>query len=213
MQTLIINAIQAIDHALTEHEAEIAELDRAIGDGDHYINIKRGVTMVQAMQAELLNVDADIALQKIGMKLMSTVGGASGVLIGGFFMAFGKHLNVAFKQNSACANVQIAAGFAAGVESIRQRGKAELGEKTMLDVLIPVAEMYTWMAANTSSNVEIAKALKLVATTGMLSTKDLLATKGRAAFLGERSKGHIDAGAKSCEVMIHAVCDLISEGA
>ena len=206
MQTpLIMQAIVAIDQALMTHETEIAELDRAIGDGDHYINIKRGATAVLVMQGELADLAADTALQKIGMKLMSTVGGASGVLIGGFFMAYAKIL----KDNGSETLPKLAAGFAAGVESIRQRGKSDLGEKTMLDVLIPVSREFTTMAVNDKTSKEIATALKLVATAGMLATKDLIATKGRAAFLGERSKNHIDAGAKSSEVMIHAVCNLV----
>lgn len=206
MQTeFIIQAIHAIDQALMIHEAEIAELDRAIGDGDHYINIIRGVAAIVAIQADLLNLTADIALQKIGMKLMSSVGGASGVLLGSFFLIFGKTLN----ENGGESLSNIAACFAAGVESIRQRGKSDLGEKTMLDVLIPVSRQFTIMALNDQTSIEIAAALKLVSTSGMLSTKDLLATKGRAAFLGERSKNHIDAGAKSSEVMIHALCDLV----
>ena len=192
MQTLfILQAMRAIEQALTLYENEIAELDRAIGDGDHYINIKRGGTLVLAMQAELANLAPDAALQKIGMKLMSAVGGASGVLVGGFFIAYGKML----KENGSESLPKLAVGFAAGVESIRQRGKSDLGEKTMLDVLIPVSREFTTMAVSDKISTEIASALKRVATTGMLTTKDLLATKGRAAFLGERSKNHIDAGA------------------
>ena len=206
MQTaFILQAIAAIEYALTVHELEIAELDRAIGDGDHYINIKRGALAIVAMQAELADISADAALQKIGMKVMSSVGGASGVLIGSFFLAFGKTL----QENGGESLPEFAAGFAAGVESIRQRGKSDLGEKTMLDVLIPVARQFSSMAIAQKTSIEIATALKLTATTGMLATKDLLATKGRAAFLGVRSKNHIDAGAKSSEVMIHAVSDLV----
>jgi dihydroxyacetone kinase-like protein len=104
-----------------------------------------------------------------------------------------------------------ATAFSAGVDVIRQRGKADLGEKTMLDVLIPVANQFTALANSNVNSQEICKALIITAEQGMLSTKDLIATKGRAAGLGERAIGHIDPGAKSCQLMVNAVCNLLLE--
>jgi dihydroxyacetone kinase-like protein len=103
---------------------------------------------------------------------------------------------------------EIAAAFATGVEGIQHRGKANLGEKTMLDTLIPVSQAFTKLADQGVERPALFNALKDAAEKGMLSTKELLATKGRAAFLGTRAIGHIDAGAKSSQVMISAVCDL-----
>ena len=201
----LLSASLAIHAAIVANESEIESLDRAIGDGDHYINMKRGSEIIAGMYNELLPLPADEALNKIGMKLLSTIGGASGPLFASFFMNMAKVVKV----NGGNNPLEIAAAFAAGVQAIMQRGKANLGEKTMLDVLIPVSTTFTLSALEGKSLAEICVALKLAADTGLESTRDLIATKGRAAGLGERAIGHLDAGAKSCQVMVHAVCDLI----
>ncbi|WP_047549894.1 dihydroxyacetone kinase subunit DhaL [Methylotenera sp. G11] len=203
--SFIPNAAIAIQNTILLHESELESLDRAIGDGDHYINMKRGAQVIADLQQELATLPPDAALNRIGMKLLSTVGGASGPLFASFFMAMAKVI----KEKGDTSTSTVAVAFAAGVDSIRQRGKADAGEKTMLDVLIPVAAQFTAMAAQNASSEEICTALVLTAEQGMLATKDLIATKGRAAGLGERAIGHIDPGAKSCQLMIEAVCKLI----
>ncbi len=203
----ILQAASAVNDAILANESTIESLDREIGDGDHYINMKRGCATVLAMHDELAPLAPDAALQKIGMKLLSTIGGASGPLIASFFMAMAKTI----KEQGADTLPQIAAAFAAGVEAIKLRGKADVGEKTMLDVLIPVARTFQQLAEQNTDRLAIFDALKQEAEQGMLSTRDLIATKGRAAFLGERAIGHIDAGAKSSQVMITAVCDLAAK--
>ena len=203
--SFINTAATAIQNAILNHESELESLDRAIGDGDHYINMKRGAQTIVDMQSELAGLTADAALNKIGMKLLSTIGGASGPLLASFFMGMAKVI----KEKGDESLTTYASAFAAGVDSIRLRGKADIGEKTMLDVLIPVANQFTALAAKNASTKEISKALTQAAEQGMLSTKDLIATKGRAAGLGERAIGHIDPGAKSCQLMIQAVCNLI----
>ncbi len=204
----VLSASQAIHVAIVANEAEIESLDRAIGDGDHYVNMKRASEMIASMRGELEGLSVDAALNKIGMKLLSTLGGASGPLFASFFMAMGKIA----KENGHETNLQTAAAFAAGVQAIIQRGKAGLGEKTMLDVLIPVSTSFTTLAAQDKTSKEIAQALKKVADDGLESTRNLIATKGRAAGLGERAIGHLDAGAKSCQVIIHTICDLVLKG-
>lgn len=203
--SFIITAVKAIQQTILAHETDLESLDRAIGDGDHYINMKRGASTILEMQAELAALSADGALNKIGMKLLSTIGGASGPLLASFFMGMAKTI----KEHNNTDISTCAAAFAAGVDTIRQRGKADVGEKTMLDVLVPVAQQFSDMAAQHVSAKDIAAALILTAEKGMLSTKNLIATKGRAAGLGERAIGHIDPGAKSCQLMIEAVCQLI----
>lgn len=206
MQTaFIIQSINSIYRAILDHEANIECLDREIGDGDHYINMKRGCEVIVGMADELSSLSAADALNKIGMKLLSTIGGASGPLFASFFMSMSKTL----KASETLNTLQIALAFEAGVQAIMMRGKAQAGEKTMLDVLIPVANRFKQMAEQANSSQEIATALKQVASTGLESTRNMLATKGRASGLGERAIGHLDAGAKSCEVMIHAVCDAV----
>lgn len=198
----------AIREAIVAHEADIECLDREIGDGDHYINMKRGCEAIAGLANELNGLDASDALNKIGMKLLTTIGGASGPLFASFFMAMGKLL----KTSEAISIKHLAAAFDAGVQAIMQRGKAKAGEKTMLDVLVPVAQTFKHMAEQGHTRPQIAAALKKIASEGLESTRNMLATKGRAAGLGERAIGHLDAGAKSCQVMIHAVCDLVLAG-
>lgn len=206
MQTaFILKAIAAIHQAILANEAQIESLDREIGDGDHYINMKRGCATIDSMCDELADLSPDVALNKIGMKLLSTIGGASGPLFASFFISMGKTL----KENGGNDTAHIAAAFAAGVQAIMQRGKASLGEKTMLDVLIPVSHTFTTLAVQNTDIKILASTIKAEAEKGVLATKNLVATKGRAAGLGERAIGHIDAGAKSCQVMIEAVCNLL----
>lgn len=201
----ILAAVRAIQQTILANENTLESLDREIGDGDHYINMKRGATVIAEMQAELGVLAPDAVLHKIGMKLLSTIGGASGPLLASFFMSMSKTL----KENGDDSYAKIAAAFAAGVEAIRQRGKADIGEKTMLDVLIPVSHQFTLLAAQNCDVKLICTTLINTAEQGMLATKDLIATKGRAAGLGERAIGHIDPGAKSCQLMIETVCNLV----
>lgn len=200
----VLTAIEAIHAAILQHESDIESLDREIGDGDHYINMKRGASTILDMREELATLTPDAALSKIGMKMLSTIGGASGPLFASFCMAMGKTL----KDNGSETVLHVAAAFAAGVQAIVQRGKAQQGEKTMLDVLIPVSTEFTRLAAQQTPTATIKANLISLAESSMLSTRDMLATKGRAAGLGERAIGHIDPGAKSCQVMISAVCQL-----
>ncbi len=216
--SFILSAINAIQNSIIQHESELESLDRAIGDGDHYINMKRGVNAIVEMQSELVALTPDAALYKIGLKLLSTIGGASGPLFASFFMSMAKEIKAQSEienQNEIESKAQptllaYAKAFGAGVDAIRQRGKADLGEKTMLDVLIPVGLQFQTLATQGESAKAIGAALVLTAEQGMLATKDLIATKGRASGLGERAIGHIDPGAKSCQLMIEAVCNLIT---
>jgi dihydroxyacetone kinase-like protein len=114
----------------------------------------------------------------------------------------------AVKEQPPQSVADVAAAFAAGVQAIQQRGKADVGEKTMLDVLIPVARAFTQLSQSGAGRSALLAALKREAEAGMLSTRDMIATKGRAAFLGERAVGHIDPGAKTSQLIICTVCDL-----
>ncbi len=203
----IIAAAKAIQQTILANENTLESLDRAIGDGDHYINMKRGANTIVDIQAELASLAPNEAINKIGLKLLSTIGGASGPLLASFFMAMAKVL----RENGDESLLKIAAAFAAGVQAIIQRGKADIGEKTMLDVLIPVSNQFKLLATPNGDIKLICATLINTAEQGMQSTKDLIATKGRAAGLGDRAIGHIDPGAKSCQLMIEAVCKLAME--
>src|SRR5436190_7818641 len=134
---MILEAVAAVQRAILANEANIESLDRAIGDGDHFINVRRGCEVLVAMSPDLHGLPPAAALQKIGLKLLGTIGGASGPLISSFFIAMGKSLDGVAEPDRR----QFAAAFAAGVEAIKSRGKADVGEKTMLDVLIPASRL------------------------------------------------------------------------
>ena len=208
----IISAVHAIEAAIIAHEVDIESLDRAIGDGDHYINIKRASEVLAGIVNELVPLKPQQAFEKIGAKLLSSMGGASGVLFASLFMGMAKFYQLNNdKANELNSKLEHAAAFAYGVQTLMMRGKSNVGEKTMLDVLVPVSTTFTTCAAQGKSVAEICKEVKNAADKGLEYTRVLVASKGRAAGLGERAIGHLDPGAKSCQVMIHAVCDLIAK--
>lgn len=182
---------------------EVAALDQAIGDGDHVANLLRGLDALEQQAAALAEMDWPVALMKIGMTLMSTMGGASGSLYGSLFVAMSKQAQTTEMSAPGLAEI-----FKAGVASVKARGKADIGEKTMLDTLIPVSQTLEKQSGNALP--DLLEAIRQAAYEGMLSTKDMLATKGRASFLGERARGHIDAGARTSQLMITAIADVLA---
>ncbi len=204
--SFLIRCIDEVHDVIIKNEKDIESLDRAIGDGDHFINLKRGCIAIQSIKDELLPLNNPQIFQKIGMKILSTVGGASGPLFATFFLEISKTI-----KDSSDELYNFCEGFILAVNAIKQRGKSDIGQKTMLDVLIPVAEI---LKTNIGDNVDRQKllyAIDVEAHKGVLSTKDLFPTKGRAAGLGKRAVGHIDPGAKSCQLMINAVCKVLKD--
>lgn len=204
---LFPSIINTIINSINQQAEEITALDQAIGDGDHVYNLLRGLQALQASSAELAELDWSAALQKAGMILMSNVGGASGSLYATLFISLSKNTH-----DSTLDLPTFASAFSLAVDAVKQRGKADVGEKTMLDVLIPVAN-YLKQATATTRQSELFQGLNQVAEIGVEATRDMLATKGRASFLGERSLGHIDAGAKTAQLMIAAITHVISTSA
>ncbi len=196
--------IDAIAATINENADEITELDQAIGDGDHIYNLQRGLDALLKQKQELAQMDWVAAWQKIGMTLMSTIGGASGSLFGTLFVAMSK-----FGRNQQINPQSFAEIFSQGVESVKKRGRVEVGEKTMVDVLVPVSQSLKESVAQSMPLSEVLENVKRAAISGMESTRDMVATKGRASFLGERTKGHIDAGAKTTQLMICTTADTI----
>lgn len=201
ISALLPSLIFAVTKTVENHAEELTLLDQAIGDGDHVINLQRGLQALMAQSEDLSQLDWQVAFQKIGMTVMSTIGGASGSLYGTLFIAMSKKLG-----NQPLTPTTFADAFLAGVEAVKHRGKADKGEKTMLDVLIPVAQQLEQNA----NKPDIFEGVKQAAMAGAESTRDMIATKGRASFLGERSRGHIDAGAKSSQLMICAIVDVLA---
>ncbi len=197
---LLPEILQAIAAVIESNAEEVTALDQAIGDGDHVFNLQRGLNALLPLAETLAQMEWSAAWQKIGMTMMSTVGGASGSLYGTLFLAMSK---------AATSQPATLAGFAeifnASVEAVKHRGKAELGEKTMLDVFIPVAQCLRQTAEDGTALAKALEQVNQVALAGMESTRDMLATKGRGSFLDERSRGHIDAGAKTGQLMISAI--------
>lgn len=193
LERLLGAAIQTI----RDHAEELTALDSAIGDADHGINMKRGFDAIDAAKAELLVMAPGAALQKMGMTLVMTVGGASGPLYGSLLMGF-----KGLPENPTLAD--ISKSFDEAIESVKKRGKSTTGEKTMLEVLVPVSDVLRTGDASVESVLEAAKA-------GLESTRTMQATKGRASFLGERSIGHLDPGAMSSYLLIKAVCESLGE--
>jgi dihydroxyacetone kinase-like protein len=202
----IVTAVEAVHAAILANEQQIESLDRAIGDGDHFINVRRGCEAITALKADLVLLAPAQAFQRIGMKLLSTIGGASGPLIGSFFISLGRELEGSAEPDAR----QFARALAAGVEAIKSRGKADLGDKTMLDVLIPASRLLVRLTDEDTDPGTLCARLKQEAESNMLATRDMIATKGRAHFLGERALGHIDPGAKTSQVALFAVCDMVT---
>lgn len=175
---------------------ELTDLDSAIGDADHGLNMKRGFEAVQADRANILAKPFGEALKAVGMTLVMKVGGASGPLYGTLFMTLGKEL----PDQPTLADTGRA--LRASVLALKARGKADIGNKTMLDVLGPVA-------AHLDSGAASFDSLRALATESARATIPMKAIRGRASFLGERSIGHMDPGARSSEILVTAVCDVL----
>ena len=180
--------------------AELTALDQAIGDGDHGTNMKRGFEAVLGKLDVIAGQAPDEALKTIGKTLVMTVGGASGPLYGSFFLAAGDALSRSKGLPDDLAEV-----FGRGVEAVSSRGRSSRGEKTMLDVLIPVHE--TLRAA--AGSPDLVDRIRAAAADAVERTRPMQATKGRASFLGARSIGHLDPGARSSCVLLHAICDTL----
>ena len=204
MRQLIERLIASTTHTIVAHADELTTRDQAIGDGDHGINLKRGFEAVRDAADDIAARPFGAALHKAGMTLVLKVGGASGPLYGSLLMAMGK----AAAETPASA-AAVATVLGAGITAVKERGRSDAGDKTMLDVLIPIQQA---LAADAERPIaELVQDLRSVATAAMEATRPLQARKGRASFLGERSIGHVDPGARSSALLVNAVCDVVEE--
>jgi phosphoenolpyruvate---glycerone phosphotransferase subunit DhaL len=190
--------VTAVGHCIVADVDELTALDAAIGDGDHGYNMKRGFGAVLEDLDAISEMSLPDLLKAVGMKLVMKVGGASGPLYGTLFLALGKELP------AEPTRAQVEAAFAAAIAAVRARGKSDAGQKTMLDVLIPIQRLF---AADGDST-----ALKAAALAAAEATAPMRAMRGRASFLGERSIGHVDPGARSSSLMIATICDEFGAG-
>ena len=199
----ILTILSKINFRLQENKDFLTGLDSAIGDGDHGINMSRGFLAVMEKLPQMEDKDIATILKNVGMTLVSTVGGASGPLYGTAFMRAG----AAAAGKTALQGADFLALLDAAVEGIRQRGKAQKGEKTMLDALVPALEAFEAEHASGASPRRALERAVDAAREGVEHTKTIIATKGRASYLGERSLGHQDPGATSALLMLEALLE------
>ncbi|XER15926.1 PEP-dependent dihydroxyacetone kinase, ADP-binding subunit DhaL [Sporomusa aerivorans] len=199
----VIAAIEALADAVIANKERLTELDAVIGDADHGINMARGFEAVRGKLAAANPADIGGALKMIGMTLISTVGGASGPLYGTAFMRA-----AAAVQGKTTIDAETAATMLnAVIGGVKDRGKAVRGEKTMLDALEPAYEAFVEQLNQGQSLLVCLEAATAAAEQGVEYTKTIIATKGRASYLGERSIGHQDAGATSSYLMLSVLTD------
>jgi phosphoenolpyruvate---glycerone phosphotransferase subunit DhaL len=195
--------VRAFSSSVAENKDYLTKLDQAIGDADHGINMDRGMTAVLAKLDGLEGEDIGALLKTVGMTLVSTVGGAAGPLYGTLFLQMG----VATVGKSELEPEDWAAALDAAVQGVQMRGKAEPGDKTMVDALIPARDAFSAAVAEGASFEEALGRSAQAAEEGMQATIPLVAKKGRASYLGERSAGHQDPGATSSHLLLKTAAE------
>jgi phosphoenolpyruvate---glycerone phosphotransferase subunit DhaL len=197
--TLQRKLIEAVTGAVIAHADELTTLDQAIGDGDHGLNMKRGAIAVLDQIDAITAKTLPEALKTVGLTLVMKVGGASGPLYGTLFSTLGKELPAVPSRDD------VVRALGAAIAAIKKIGRSDVGQKTMLDVLSPV---YDQLA---SGGAALLDRVPQRAADAADATVPMRASKGRASFLGERSVGHMDPGARSSALMIAAICAAMEE--
>ena len=194
-----IPLIQAATQILIDHVEELTALDQAIGDGDHGLNMRRGAQAIQAKMEALSTQTLNEALKTMGMTCMSTIGGSSGPVFGTLLVTLGKELPAL--PNAA----DLAQALDASIKALTRLGKAEVGQKTLLDVLDPVRQVLA--AAGDLKGPELLARVRQCANDSVQATAHMEAGRGRSSFLGERALGHVDPGSRSMALIIGSICD------
>ena len=192
--------IQAVADTVIAHAGELTELDRAIGDADHGVNLERGFKAVLAKIDAISALPVNDALSEVGKTLILSVGGASGPLYGKLFATIGPHLC----GPQELSKERVVSACEQAIVVLKALGRSDVGHKTMLDVLVPSLDQLRATASPLSLH-----ALRSRAHEAALATIPMIARRGRASFLGERSQGHMDPGARSSELIVGAVCDYL----
>src|SRR5664279_1203475 len=191
---------------VTEKQSYLTELDSAIGDADHGSNMTRGMNAVVEKVGATSATAADELLKSVGMTLVTSVGGAAGPLYGTLFLRMGVSAGPVVELDGAA----FGAALRAGLDGVVARGKAEAGDKTMFDSIAPALDAWDAAVAGGSDIAAAASAALAAAEEGRLATEPLVARKGRASYLGERSAGHIDPGATSSTLLFQAFADTVT---
>jgi phosphoenolpyruvate---glycerone phosphotransferase subunit DhaL len=190
--------IRAVTQTLIDNVETLTTLDQAIGDGDHGLNMRRGAQAIQAKLPDLANMTVNDALKTMGMTCMSTIGGSSGPVFGTLLVTLSKELPPA--PNAA----QWAQALDASIKALTRLGKAEVGQKTLLDVLDPVRQH---LATTTLQGAELRQSTRQCAIDSAQATAHMDAGRGRSSFLGDRALGHVDPGSYSMALIIGTLCD------
>ena len=200
--------VRAYARVIGENAQFLTDLDAAIGDADHGINMDRGMTAVLTALDEATPADMSALCKQVGMTLVKSVGGASGPLYGTFFLRMAGALGADENVDAA----DFAKALRAGVEGVVQRGRAEAGDKTMFDALAPALDaLDSALASGGDLAVALADAT-VAAEKGRDATESMVARKGRASYLGQRSVGHVDPGATSAAMLIAAAASAFATG-
>ena len=193
-----LSLIRAATETLVEHVDELTELDSAIGDGDHGLNMKRGALAIQAKLADWRDSSLNEALKAAGTTCMATIGGSSGPVFGTLLVTLAKELPADPKP------ADLGAALAMSMAALTRLGKAEVGQKTLLDVLDPVQRV---LASGAGAGDDLVARVRQCALDSAAATASMAASRGRASFLGERALGHVDPGSRSMALIIAAICD------
>ena len=195
---LLSQVVQNATQILVDHIDELTTLDQAIGDGDHGLNMKRGAQAIQAKLPDLHEATLNELLKALGKTCIATIGGSSGPVFGTLLVTLGKEL----PPNAGAADVALA--LRTSIEALTRLGKAEVGQKTLLDVLDPVQKLLA------VGGDDLLARVKQCALDSADATAQMAATRGRSSFLGERALGHVDPGARSMALLIGSVCDSLA---
>jgi phosphoenolpyruvate---glycerone phosphotransferase subunit DhaL len=200
----VLRWLDALQKVFAENRQQLTDLDSAVGDGDLGISLDRGFTAVQSELSAHTPADLRAVFQNVATVLIKTMGGTSGPLLGTFFLRAG----AACAGKSELAPADVVALFQAGVEGIQQRGKAALGDKTMLDALLPAVDAMRSAMEAGNGQAEILEQGVAAAEAGMQATTTMQARKGRGSYLGERSIGHQDPGATAAHLLLKAAVEV-----
>lgn len=200
----VLQWLDVLQKVFNENRQQLTDLDSAVGDGDFGISLDRGFTAVQAELSANRPTDLRAAFQTVAMILIKTMGGSSGPLLGTFFL----RAAATCAGKSELAPADVVALFQAGVEGLQQRGKAALGDKTMMDAWLPAVDAMRSALESGSGLAEILERGAAAAEAGMRATITMQARKGRGSYLGERSVGHQDPGATATYMLFQAAAEV-----
>ncbi len=210
MQTLtrdhIVQWLKHLAATLEANKDYLTQLDAAIGDADHGINMDRGFKKVLSQLPTVQDKDIGTILKTVGMALISSVGGAGGPLYGTLFMRAGMAVGSKYELTPE----DLVAMWRAAVDGVIQRGRAQLGDKTMVDALLPAVEAMQQALEQGGDIIAVLQAGVAAAEKGRDATIPLVARKGRASYLGERSAGHLDPGATSSHLVLKTLLETVT---